>query len=89
MKYAVEMSSGAMIYIPSFVKIGSAIQIWIKGDSQTHRQHGDCIRPLSFFQNKESMLKWFTIKLIILIQIPFNFTIKNVQGTAKFKFHVK
>jgi hypothetical protein len=30
MKYAVEMGSGAMIYIPSFIKIGSSIQklIW-------------------------------------------------------------
>jgi hypothetical protein len=26
MKYAVEMASGAMIYIPSFIKIGSGIQ---------------------------------------------------------------
>jgi hypothetical protein len=26
MKYTVEMGSGAMIYIPSFIKIGSAIQ---------------------------------------------------------------
>jgi hypothetical protein len=26
MKYAVEMGSGAMIYIPSFIKIGSGIQ---------------------------------------------------------------
>jgi hypothetical protein len=26
MKYAVGMSSGAMIYIPSFIKIGSRIQ---------------------------------------------------------------
>jgi hypothetical protein len=25
MKYAVEMSSGVMIYIPSFIKIGSGI----------------------------------------------------------------
>jgi hypothetical protein len=25
MKYAVEMGSGAMIYIPSFIKIGSGI----------------------------------------------------------------
>jgi hypothetical protein len=25
-KYAVEMGSGAMIYIPSFIKIGSVIQ---------------------------------------------------------------
>jgi hypothetical protein len=26
MKYAIEMGSGAMIYIPSFIKIGSCIQ---------------------------------------------------------------
>jgi hypothetical protein len=26
MKYAVEMGSGAMIYIPSFIKTGSGIQ---------------------------------------------------------------
>jgi hypothetical protein len=26
MKYATEMGSGAMIYIPSFIKIGSGIQ---------------------------------------------------------------
>jgi hypothetical protein len=26
MKYAVEMGSGAIIYIPSFIKIGSRIQ---------------------------------------------------------------
>jgi hypothetical protein len=26
MKYAIEMGSGAMTYIPSFIKIGSGIQ---------------------------------------------------------------
>jgi hypothetical protein len=58
MKYAVEMGSGAMIYIPSFIKIGSGIQkLMGRGDSQTHRQHGDCISLLSLFQNKESRLK--------------------------------
>jgi hypothetical protein len=31
MKYDVEMCSGAMIYIPSFIKIGSAIQKLIGG----------------------------------------------------------
>jgi hypothetical protein len=29
MKYAVEMGSGGMINIPSFIKIGSAIQMLI------------------------------------------------------------
>jgi hypothetical protein len=35
MKYAVEMGSGAMIYISSFIKIGSGIQTLMGGgDSQ-------------------------------------------------------
>jgi hypothetical protein len=32
MKYAVEMGSGAMLYIPNFVKIGSGIQNLIGGN---------------------------------------------------------
>jgi hypothetical protein len=56
-KYAVEMDSGAKIYIQNFVKIGSAIQKFIGGDTQTHRQHGDRISLLLFFQNKENRLK--------------------------------
>jgi hypothetical protein len=37
MKHAVEMGSGAMIYIPNFIKIGSGIQKLIGGiDTQTH-----------------------------------------------------
>jgi hypothetical protein len=35
MKYATEMVSGAIIYIPSFIKIGSGIQKLIEEDSQT------------------------------------------------------
>jgi hypothetical protein len=31
MKYAAEKGSGAMIYIPSFIKIGSAIQKFTGG----------------------------------------------------------
>jgi hypothetical protein len=43
MKYAVEMGSVAMIYLPSFIKIGSGIQKLIGG---THRQDGDRTRLL-------------------------------------------
>jgi hypothetical protein len=43
MKYASEMGSGSMIYIPRFVKAVSDVQIFIRDDSQTHREHGDCI----------------------------------------------
>jgi hypothetical protein len=37
MKYAVEMGSGAIIYIPSFIKIVSAIQKLI-GGLHRHRE---------------------------------------------------
>jgi hypothetical protein len=56
MMYAVEMGSGAVIYILSFM-IASGIQKLIRRDTQTHRQHGDRISLLSFFQTKESRLK--------------------------------
>jgi hypothetical protein len=35
MKYTVEMSSGGMIYIPSFMKIGSGIRKVLKEDTHT------------------------------------------------------
>jgi hypothetical protein len=38
MEYAVEMGSGAMIYMQSFIKIGSAIQNLIGRDTQTHTE---------------------------------------------------
>jgi hypothetical protein len=59
MKYAVEMSTGALIYRPSFVKIGASIQKLI---TQTHRQHGDFISLLLFSENKESSLRKETRK---------------------------
>jgi hypothetical protein len=52
MKYAVEMGSGAMICIPSFIKIGSGIQKFMGGDTQTHRRDGYRISLL-----QESRLK--------------------------------
>jgi hypothetical protein len=53
-EYIVEMCSGAMRHVSSFIKTGSAIQKFIRGihrheDAQTHREHGDCIRLLLFF----------------------------------------
>jgi hypothetical protein len=35
MKYTIEMASGAMIYIPGFIQIGSGIQKLIGGDTHT------------------------------------------------------
>jgi hypothetical protein len=47
MKYDAEMGSGAIICIPSFIKIGSAIQK-LRGDIKTYRQHSDIISLLLF-----------------------------------------
>jgi hypothetical protein len=57
MKYGVETGSGAMVYIPSFIKIGSAIQKLIGGNTQTHRQHDSRINLLLLFQNKEGRIQ--------------------------------
>jgi hypothetical protein len=59
------MGSGAVIYVPSFIKIGSGVRKLTEGDTQTHTNtnthtHGeqrDLIGLFYFFQNKESMLK--------------------------------
>jgi hypothetical protein len=44
MKYDFNIGSRTMKYIPSLIKIDSAIQTLMGGkDSQIHRQHGDCL----------------------------------------------
>jgi hypothetical protein len=59
MKYAVEMDSDTMIYIPSFIQIGSGIQKLIRTGRaiRRHRHYGDPTSLLSFLQNTESWLK--------------------------------
>jgi hypothetical protein len=49
MKYAVGMGSGAMIYIPSFIKIDSGIQKLIVGAGGIHTQHRQHGNPISLF----------------------------------------
>jgi hypothetical protein len=78
MKYAVEIGSGAMIDIPSVMKIVSHIQKLIGGDTHTdtqtnkHGQQGDLIL---FFQKKkgsrlkEKYVMKKRIKLIIHIML--------------------
>jgi hypothetical protein len=56
-KYAFEIGSGVIIYVPSFIKTGSGIQKLLGVDSQRHRQEGDLIGLLLFFKKKESRLK--------------------------------
>jgi hypothetical protein len=50
MKYSAEVGSGHMMFIPSFINIGSGIQQLLGrgGDSRTHRQHGDLISLFYF-----------------------------------------
>jgi hypothetical protein len=56
MKCAVEMGRGAMIYIRSFIKIGSGIRKLMRVHIQTRREHGDRISLLLFFQNNGNRL---------------------------------
>jgi hypothetical protein len=53
-KHAVEMGDSALIYIPSFIEIGSGIQK-LKGGIYRHRQQGDLIELIM----KESILQAF------------------------------
>jgi hypothetical protein len=68
---AVEMGSGAMIYTPSFIKIGSGIQKLIEG---IDTQQVGIISLLSFFQNKESRLK-------IAVKSEMKLFTKEINGT--------
>jgi hypothetical protein len=56
MKYAVGMGSGAVIYEPTLMKIGSGIQKLIRGGA-VHRQLRDRISLLLFFSLFSLFLK--------------------------------
>jgi hypothetical protein len=81
MKYAVEIGSGAMIYIVSFRNIDAGIQKLIGGETETHRQQCDLISLLLYFFIYERGLKMGyiltryardNIKPVTLIQIKTN-----------------
>jgi hypothetical protein len=72
------MSSGAVIHVPSFIKIGSGVQKLIGGiHRHTHRQQRDVISLLYFFQNKKSRLKY---KITSRGAREANVTIKSVDS---------
>jgi hypothetical protein len=48
MKYAVEISSDVMRYVPSFIKNDLGIQKLIGGGTHTHKYHGDLINLVFF-----------------------------------------
>jgi hypothetical protein len=50
------MGSGAVIYIPSFIKTGSGVQMLI-GGIHTHRQQRDLISLLYFFKIRKVVSK--------------------------------
>jgi hypothetical protein len=60
MKYAVQMGSGAVIYVPIFIEIGSGIQKLIRADSthtHTHKQQRDLISLLYFLKIRKVCCK--------------------------------
>jgi hypothetical protein len=61
-------ASGAMIYIPSFIKIVLRIQKLMGGEGghrHADREHGDLISLFLFFQNKGIRLKFHRCKDIV------------------------
>jgi hypothetical protein len=86
MKYAAEIGSVAMIYMPSFIQIFSAgVQKLIGADTQTHKQHGDLVSLLLYFQNKESRLKTVVQPLLVFLTILYNIsTACNKQSSQPF-----
>jgi hypothetical protein len=85
MKYVFEMVSGAMIYIASFVKIGSGIQKLIWG---IHRQSGDLLSPLLFFLNKESRLK-ITINCLYCtnkVHVPNSLSMRQLRHMGEWNY---
>jgi hypothetical protein len=49
------MGSGAVIYVPTFLKIGSGIQKLVGGDTQTHTQTTSDLISLLYFFSKYGM----------------------------------
>jgi hypothetical protein len=72
------MGSGAVIYVPSFIKIGSGVQNSIRGDTHTHGQQRDLISLLYFFQNKESRL--INLDLTLIIHFTIEFDLRSVHN---------
>jgi hypothetical protein len=64
---AVEMGSGAVIYVPSLIKIGSGIQKLIGEDTRTHiqtnkhRQQRDLISLFYFFKIRKVGSKYLYV----------------------------
>jgi hypothetical protein len=73
MKCAVEMGSGAMIYVPSFINIGSGIQKLIGREyTDTHRQQRDLISLLYFFKiRKVGLLDHVVVCVCVSVYPPY------------------
>jgi hypothetical protein len=69
------MGSVGMMYIPSFIKIGSGIQKLMRGDTQTHRQQGDCRSLLLFFKIDKVGLKCLKRN----IAVKYRYKIRKLQ----------
>jgi hypothetical protein len=69
-KYAFEMGPGSMIYIPNFINIGSAINIFGgKAYTQTHRRQGDRISFI-FFSKYGNRLKTVILNSTLTMRTP-------------------
>jgi hypothetical protein len=62
MKYAVKVGSGAVIYIPNFLKTDSSIKKLMSGEHKTYREHGDRM-------HWRSNQNWFAVDREMTIEV--------------------
>jgi hypothetical protein len=62
MKYSTEMGSSAMVYV-----LSSGIQMLLRWDSKTHREHGDCISLFYESRLKTILFSWEQQKELVSI----------------------
>jgi hypothetical protein len=68
------MGSGAVIYVPSFIKIGSGTQKLIGRYTHTHRQQRDLISLLYFFKiRKVGLCDHHAVSLSVCVSPSTNF----------------
>jgi hypothetical protein len=78
--YSVEVGSDAVIYVPSFIQIGSGSEKLIVGiHTHTHTATWSH-KPTLFFQNKECRLK--NMKMLRIVCVPTEKRTEHIQNTS-------
>lgn len=69
MKYADQMRSGAIMYVPNFIRLVKALKIWWGIHIHTHTHKGNLISLVLFFQNNENRLMIATSASVVVVAV--------------------